>query len=100
MYFFLLQTTGNILDFCLVGLKISGVTPISAEAVVSYSDASVTAVAVTRPEVGGHTVAFLGTDDGRLKKVSFWVFTHLNKIGINTFFFCLLRRNFRKQEGL
>ncbi|CAG0917436.1 unnamed protein product, partial [Notodromas monacha] len=62
-------TTGNILDFCLVGLKISGMTPISADAVLHYTTSSITSIAITEVPVGGHTVAFLGTSDGKLKKV-------------------------------
>ncbi|XP_015599759.1 plexin-B [Cephus cinctus] len=60
-------TTGNILDFCEVGLKISGVSPIIGQAVLHFANAYVTSITVTNTE--SHTVAFLGTHDGVLKKV-------------------------------
>ncbi|KAF7989546.1 hypothetical protein HCN44_008220 [Aphidius gifuensis] len=60
-------TTGNILNFCEVGLKISGVSPIIGQSVVNFSDTFVTSITVANTE--SHTVAFLGTNDGILKKV-------------------------------
>ncbi|XP_046429444.1 plexin-B [Neodiprion fabricii] len=60
-------TTGNILNFCEVGLKISGVSPIVAQAVLHFHNTSVSAVTIANTE--SHTVAFLGTTDGVLKKV-------------------------------
>ncbi|XP_059469642.1 plexin-B isoform X3 [Neocloeon triangulifer] len=60
-------TTGNILNFCEVGLKISGKTPIINRAVIQFPDTSLTSVTIATTE--RHTVAFLGTKDGRLKKV-------------------------------
>ncbi|KAG7207100.1 hypothetical protein KM043_000977 [Ampulex compressa] len=60
-------TTGNILNFCEVGLKISGVSPIVGQAVLHFPGAFVTSVTVANTE--SHTVAFLGTSDGLLKKV-------------------------------
>lgn len=65
---FLFQSTGNILNFCEVGLKISGKTPIVNQAVIQFPDTSLTSVTIATVE--RHTVAFLGTKDGRLKKVS------------------------------
>ena len=61
------QTTGNILHFCSVGLKISALQPLTADPVLSW-DRRVTSVAVT--STGHHTVALLGTEHGTLKKVS------------------------------
>ncbi|XP_063990960.1 plexin-B [Diachasmimorpha longicaudata] len=60
-------TTGNILNFCEVGLKISGVSPIVGQAVIDFHDTFVTSITVANTET--HTVAFLGTSDGVLKKV-------------------------------
>ncbi|CAG0883071.1 unnamed protein product [Cyprideis torosa] len=62
------QSTGNILNFCNVGLKISGPTPITNTAALEVRDASVTAIGAGTIEA--HTVAFLGTGEGYLKKVS------------------------------
>ena len=73
-----MQTTGNIHNFCEVGLKIAGVVPIYSPPAVVYGSTLLTSVAVTVTEQ--HTVAFLGTSDGHLKKVSdlwtsfFWLF--------------------------
>ncbi|XP_046407058.1 plexin-B isoform X3 [Ischnura elegans] len=60
-------STGNILNFCEVGLKISGTAPISAVAAAEFPDTLLTSVTVATTEL--HTVVFLGTRDGRLKKV-------------------------------
>lgn len=62
-----LQTTGNILNFCEVGLKISGVSPIIAQAALHFPNTLVSAVTIANTE--SHTVAFLGTSDGILEKV-------------------------------
>lgn len=59
--------TGNIGNFCEVGLKISGSTPIVGQAMLHFPDVFVTSVALDNIE--SHTVAFLGTDEGSLKKV-------------------------------
>lgn len=59
--------SGNILNFCEVGLKISGVAPISNNAALAFPNTSVTAVATAT--TGQHVLAFLGTSDGRLIKV-------------------------------
>ncbi|XP_047364074.1 plexin-B [Vespa velutina] len=59
--------TGNILNFCEVGLKISGVSPIVSQAILHFPDTFVTSVTVANTE--SHTIAFFGTDDGILKKV-------------------------------
>ncbi|XP_016844903.1 plexin-B [Nasonia vitripennis] len=61
------QSTGNIGDFCEVGLKISGVSPIVGQAVLHFPDTFVTSITLANTE--SHTVAFLGTEDGAVKKV-------------------------------
>ncbi|XP_059620883.1 plexin-B [Phlebotomus argentipes] len=58
---------GNVHDFCSVGLKISGVAPITARAVFHFPNESITSI--TTAITGPHTVAFLGTIDGYIKKV-------------------------------
>ncbi|XP_049807019.1 plexin-B [Schistocerca serialis cubense] len=60
-------TTGNILNFCEVGLKISGVAPITSPAAVQFPNTSLTSVTVATTE--RHTVVFLGTSYGSIKKV-------------------------------
>ncbi|XP_033220264.1 plexin-B [Belonocnema kinseyi] len=60
-------TTGNILNFCEVGLKISGVSPIVGQNILQFSNTYVTSVSIANTE--SHTVAFLGTSEGTLKKV-------------------------------
>lgn len=62
-----MQSIGNIYDFCTVGLKISGVSPIQANALYKFPDDSITSV--TTAITGPHTVVFLGTADGNVKKV-------------------------------
>lgn len=58
---------GNILNFCEVGLKISGNTPIISTATLVYQNVSLSAVATA--STGHHVLAFLGTKDGKIKKV-------------------------------
>ncbi|KZS14181.1 Plexin-A4 [Daphnia magna] len=60
-------TTGNIHNFCEVGLKIAGIVPIYSPPALTYSRTLLTSVAVSATEQ--HTVAFLGTSDGHLKKI-------------------------------
>ncbi|XP_030379385.1 plexin-B [Scaptodrosophila lebanonensis] len=57
---------GNIFNFCFVGLKISGVAPVTAHALFHF-DVSVTSVTATT--TGQHSLAFLGTEAGTIKKV-------------------------------
>lgn len=64
----MLQSTGNIYNFCEVALKISGGIPISTEAAIRIKNKLVTSVTITTTERS--TVGFLGTADGVLKKVS------------------------------
>lgn len=61
------QSIGNIYNFCSVGLKISGVAPIDSQAIFTYDNVSVTSITATN--VGPHTLAFLGTTNGSIKKV-------------------------------
>lgn len=58
---------GNIPNFCEVGLKISGSTPLVAQAALVFPNVSLSAV--TTASTGRHVLAFLGTTDGRIKKV-------------------------------
>lgn len=58
---------GNIFNFCNVGLKISGVAPIVANSLFNYANESITSI--TTAITGPHTLAFLGTIDGQIKKV-------------------------------
>jgi len=58
---------GNIHDFCHAGLKISGVAPIVSNALFNFESESVTSITTTI--TGPHTVAFLGTSEGHIKKV-------------------------------
>ena len=58
---------GNILNFCEVGLKISGNYPIIRSAVLHFKNVSLSAVATAT--TGRHGLAFLGTSDGKVKKV-------------------------------
>lgn len=60
-------TIGNILSFCEVGLKISGPSPIVGRASLRLSQTLVTGIQGTA--TASHTVAFLGTDRGSIKKV-------------------------------
>jgi hypothetical protein len=63
----LVGSIGNIHDFCHAGLKISGVAAITANAIFNFDSESVTSVTTTI--TGPHTVAFLGTTEGNIKKV-------------------------------
>lgn len=63
----MLQSIGNIYNFCNVGLKISGVSPIVAHALFHFDNESITSI--TAANTGPHTLAFLGTSDGVIKKV-------------------------------
>lgn len=58
---------GNIYSFCTVGLKISGVSPITAQALFHFKNESITSV--TAATTGPHSLAFLGTENGNIKKV-------------------------------
>lgn len=63
----ILQSGGNVYSFCTAGLKISGVSPIVARALFHFDNESITSVTATN--TGPHTLAFLGTADGVIKKV-------------------------------
>ncbi|XP_058463896.1 plexin-B [Malaya genurostris] len=58
---------GNIFNFCHVGLKISGVTSITTRSMFTFPNESITSVTITN--TGPHTLAFLGTIDGWIKKI-------------------------------
>lgn len=58
---------GNVYNFCSVGLKISGVVPIVTFSLFDFDDVSVTSV--TTATTGPHSLAFLGTASGAIKKV-------------------------------
>ncbi|XP_052902488.1 plexin-B [Anopheles moucheti] len=59
---------GNIFSFCHVGLKISGVTPVIAQARFAFGEGvSLTSIAVTN--IGPHTLAFVGSNNGWIRKV-------------------------------
>ncbi|XP_076356917.1 plexin-B-like [Tachypleus tridentatus] len=58
---------GNVFDFCGEPLKINGSIPLTVFAAIE--DRNVTYKAVTTTTTAEHTLAFVGTDDGRLKKM-------------------------------
>ncbi|KAK8746915.1 hypothetical protein OTU49_016897 [Cherax quadricarinatus] len=60
-------TMGNILSFCEVGLKISGPAPVVGRAALRLPRTLVTGVQATA--AAAHTVAFLGTSTGTIKKI-------------------------------
>lgn len=61
------QSTGNILNFCEVGLKISGTEPISTQAAINFPDHLISSITLATTEK--NTIIFLGTSSGILKKV-------------------------------
>ncbi|XP_071548582.1 plexin-B-like isoform X2 [Panulirus ornatus] len=58
---------GNIPDFCEVGLKISGPSPVVGRAALRLPTTLVTGVQATA--AAAHTVVFLGTSTGTIKKI-------------------------------
>lgn len=60
-------TAGNIPNFCEVGLKISGGTPIISQAALTFPNISLSAISTGT--TGRHVLAFLGTTEGKIKKV-------------------------------
>lgn len=50
-----------------MGLKISGVSPITTHALFNFNNVSITSVTATI--TGPHSLAFLGTETGSIKKV-------------------------------
>lgn len=60
-------SAGNIPNFCEVGLKISGVTPLVTTPALTFPNVSLSSV--TTASTGRHVLAFLGTTDGKIKKV-------------------------------
>jgi len=67
-FYYYFQGAGNIPNFCDVGLKISGLLPISAPAGLVFPETQLTSVTLATTEQ--HTVAFVGTNQGLIKKVS------------------------------
>uniref|UniRef100_A0A6A7FXH8 Plexin-B-like n=5 Tax=Hirondellea gigas TaxID=1518452 RepID=A0A6A7FXH8_9CRUS len=61
-------STGNIRNFCDVGLKISGSAPLVSRSVLRLNSSLVTSVVATAAG-SSHTVAFLGTSVGTIKKI-------------------------------
>ncbi|XP_017776948.1 PREDICTED: plexin-B [Nicrophorus vespilloides] len=57
---------GNVPSFCDAGLKISGATPIVSNAALTFNTSL---SSVSTASTGHHVLAFLGTMDGRIKKV-------------------------------
>ncbi|XP_066956195.1 plexin-B-like isoform X2 [Macrobrachium rosenbergii] len=60
-------TMGNILSFCEVGLKISGPSPVMGRAALRLPRTLVTGVQAIAAAT--HTVSFLGTNTGTIKKI-------------------------------
>ncbi|XP_076325026.1 plexin-B-like isoform X2 [Tachypleus tridentatus] len=58
---------GNVFNFCKEALKVNGSVPITGLA--ALVDNNITYSAITTTVTAQHTVAFVGTKDGRLKKV-------------------------------
>lgn len=60
---------GNVFNFCNEAVKLNGSLSVRANAAVVYRGGTVL-TAVAGAITGQHTVAFLGTNYGTLKKVS------------------------------
>lgn len=78
-----IQRAGNILNFCNEALKLNGTLPLTVKPVLTYDNTSLTGITVTTN--GQHTIAFLGTASGQLKKVKVFdnkFFIHLIKLSI------------------
>ncbi|XP_015793717.1 plexin-B-like [Tetranychus urticae] len=58
---------GNILNFCNEAVKLNGTLPLTSKPVITYNNTTLTGITVTTNEQ--HTIAFLGTSSGHLKKV-------------------------------
>jgi len=61
-------TSGNIFSFCEVALKISGPSPILSQISLSLPRGSL-ATAITATNVGGNTMAIVGSDSGSIFKI-------------------------------
>ena len=59
--------SGNVVNFCNEAVKLNGTMPLHSQTLLIYPNTTLTAI--TAAVAGKHTVAFLGTSDGRLKKV-------------------------------
>ena len=64
----LVGASGNIGDFCRVGLKLSGLFPISKDASFTSPD-TVTALDYTREEGGDSEILVVGTETGQIRAV-------------------------------
>lgn len=58
---------GNVVNFCNEAVKLNGSVPLTATPLLVYPNTTLTAITATG--AGKHTVAFLGTANGALKKV-------------------------------
>lgn len=58
---------GNVLNFCNETVKLNGSVPITALAAITFQNVTLTSVALAT--TGQHTVAFLGTANGSVKKL-------------------------------
>ena len=72
------QGAGNIPNFCEVGLKISGSIPIVQTAAIQFQDTLLTSIALAATEQ--HTVAFVGTSTGIIRKVKYTNFRLLHRL--------------------
>lgn len=59
------------MNFCEVGLKISGIVPITVSSAIHYPNYLVTSVVLAVTE--RHLVIFVGTSTGIIKKVSTFI---------------------------
>ena len=65
---FIYLQAGNVFNFCNEAVKLNGSLSLRAQAAVVYRDGTIL-TAVTAAQTGQHTVAFLGTNYGSVKKV-------------------------------
>lgn len=66
---FFFHQTGNVFNFCNEAVKLNGSLALRSQAATVYRDGTIL-TAVTAAATGQHTVAFLGTNYGSVKKVS------------------------------
>ncbi|RWS18010.1 plexin-B-like protein [Dinothrombium tinctorium] len=59
--------TVNVPNFCNEAVKLNGSLPLSADALIIYQNTTLTSITATT--TGQHTVAFVGTSEGILKKI-------------------------------
>ncbi|KAH9425398.1 hypothetical protein DERP_006006 [Dermatophagoides pteronyssinus] len=63
------RTAGNVFNFCNEAVKLNGSIPLRQQAAIVYDDNHTVLTAVAAGITGQHTVAFLGTNYGSIKKV-------------------------------